>query len=60
MLLTLPDPVPEQLATLSEVSILTTMSVLSERLSSEAGSQIRAVVAPALQKAGARGAASGR
>jgi hypothetical protein len=51
ILLTLPDPPPEQLVAFSEVAILTTISVLSQRLSEEVGSQIRSAVAPAMQQA---------
>ena len=59
LLLTLPDPPPEQLVAVSEVAILTTISVLSQRLSGEVGSQIRSAVAPAMQQA-VRSAATGR
>jgi len=60
ILLTLPDPPPEQLVGVSEVVILTTISVLSQRLSEEAGSELRGAVTAALQRATARGAAAAR
>lgn len=41
ILLTLPDPPPESLARLTDVAILTTVSVLTERLSEEAGTELR-------------------
>lgn len=56
ILLTLPDPPPEQLRQLNEVAVLTAISTLSERLSGEAGSEIRNVLQPLLRKvAGAQG-----
>ena len=60
VLLTLPDPPPEQLTTVSEVVVLTAISILSQRLSDEAGGQLRSAVATALQKASARSTAAGR
>lgn len=41
ILLTLPDPPPESLARLTDVAILTAVSVLTERLSEEAGTELR-------------------
>lgn len=41
ILLTLPDPPPEQLVQLTDVAILTAVSVLTERLSTEAGTELR-------------------
>jgi hypothetical protein len=48
ILLTLPDPSPEQLTTLTDVAILTAVSVLTERLSDQAGTELRKIV-PQLQ-----------
>jgi len=41
ILLTLPDPPPEQLTAVTDVAILTTISVLAQRLSVEAGTELR-------------------
>ena len=41
ILLTLPDPPPESLVRLTDVAILTAVSVLTERLSAEAGTELR-------------------
>ena len=41
ILLTLPDPPPEQLARLNDLAIVTTISVLTERLSPQAGAELR-------------------
>ena len=41
ILLTLPDPPPEPLARLSDVAVLTTISALTQRLSAEAGAELR-------------------
>jgi hypothetical protein len=41
ILLTLPDPPPQELARLTDVAILTAVSILTERLSSEAGTELR-------------------
>lgn len=41
ILLTLPDPPPDELARLTDVAILTAVSVLTERLSAEAGTELR-------------------
>ncbi len=41
ILLTLPDPPPESLARLTDVAILTAVSVLTGRLSAEAGTELR-------------------
>lgn len=41
ILLTLPDPVPDSLVRLTDVAILTAVSVLTERLSAEAGTELR-------------------
>ncbi|MGH9444526.1 MAG: hypothetical protein ACRD3O_02150 [Terriglobia bacterium] len=41
IVLTLPDPPPGSLARLSDVAILTAVSVLTERLSAEAGTELR-------------------
>ena len=47
VILTLPDPPPEQLAQLNDVAILTALSALSARLSPEAGAELRKA-APAI------------
>ena len=44
ILLTLPDPPPEQLAGLSDVAILTAISALTQRLSPAAGTELRKVL----------------
>ena len=41
IIFTLPDPPPEQLAQMNDVAILTVVSVLTERLSAEAGTELR-------------------
>lgn len=41
ILLTLPDPPPDSLVRLTDVAILTAVSVLTERLSAEAGTELR-------------------
>ncbi len=41
VLLTLPDPPPESLARLTDVAILTAVSALTQRLSAEAGTELR-------------------
>ena len=41
IILTLPDPPPEPLAQLNDAAILTTISVLTERLSPEVGNELR-------------------
>ena len=41
ILLTLPDPPPEQLVQLSDVAVLTAISALTERLSPEVGTELR-------------------
>jgi hypothetical protein len=41
IILTLPDPPPESLAQLNDVAILSAISVLSERLSPEVGTELR-------------------
>ena len=41
IILTLPDPPPEQLAGLNDVAILTAISVLTERLSPAVGTDLR-------------------
>jgi hypothetical protein len=41
VILTLPDPPPEQLAQLNDVAILTAISALTERLSPEVGTELR-------------------
>lgn len=41
ILLTLPDPPPDSLVRLTDVAILTVVSVLTERLSAEAGTELR-------------------
>jgi hypothetical protein len=46
-----PDPPPEQLRVAAEVSILTMMSLLSERLPSESRFELRKVLTPIVQKA---------
>ena len=46
ILLTLPDPPPEQLVQLSDVAILTAVSALTERLSPGVGNELRNVLTP--------------
>lgn len=41
IILTLPDPPPDQLVQLNDVAILTAVSALSERLSPEVGAELR-------------------
>jgi hypothetical protein len=41
ILLTLPDPPPEQLVQLNDVAIVTAISALTERLSVRAGTELR-------------------
>jgi len=41
ILLTLPDPPPDQLAQLNDIAILTAVTALTERLSTEAGTELR-------------------
>jgi hypothetical protein len=48
ILLTLPDPPPEQLVQLNDVAILTAVSALTERLSPEVGNELRRAL-PAIQ-----------
>jgi hypothetical protein len=44
VILTLPDPVPDPLAQLNDVAILSAVSVLTQRLSPEAGAELRQVL----------------
>lgn len=44
IILTLPDPPPDPLAQLNDVAILTAISVLTARLSSTAGTELRQVL----------------
>jgi hypothetical protein len=44
ILLTLPDPPPEVLRQLNDVAVLTAVSLLSERLSGEVGTELRKAV----------------
>jgi len=44
IILTLPDPPPEQLVGLNDVAILTAISALTARLSPEAGAELRKVL----------------
>jgi hypothetical protein len=48
VLLTLPDPPPEQLVQLNDVAILTAVSALTERLSPEVGNDLRKAL-PSIQ-----------
>jgi len=48
IILTLPDPPPEQLAQLNDVAILTAISALTARLSPELGNDLRRAL-PALR-----------
>ena len=48
ILLTLPDPPPEQLVQLNDVAILTAVSALTERLSPAVGNDLRKAL-PAIQ-----------
>jgi hypothetical protein len=48
ILLTLPDPPPEQLVQLNDIAILTAVSALTERLSPEVGNDLRKAL-PAIQ-----------
>jgi len=41
IILTLPDPPPEQFRQLNDLVILTTMAALTERLSPEVGTELR-------------------
>lgn len=41
IILTLPDPPPDSLVRLTDVAILTAVSALTERLSAEAGTELR-------------------
>ena len=41
IILTLPDPPPDPLVPLTDVAILTAISVLTERLSPEVGTELR-------------------
>ena len=51
IILTLPDPPPEPLAQLNDVAILSTISVLTERLSPEVGSELRKALPQAQARA---------
>jgi hypothetical protein len=44
IILTLPDPPPEQLTQLNDVAIVTAITALTERLSGEAGAELRAAL----------------
>jgi hypothetical protein len=44
IILSLPDPPPEPLGPLTDVAILTAVVVLTERLSSEASTELRSVL----------------
>lgn len=44
VILTLPDPPPDPLVQLNDVAILTAVSVLTEQLSPEAGTELRSVL----------------
>jgi hypothetical protein len=44
VILTLPDPVPDPLAQLNDVAILSAVSLLTQRLSPEAGAELRQVL----------------
>ena len=48
VLLTLPDPPPDQLVRLNDVAIVTAISILSERLSPDAGMELRKLL-PSIQ-----------
>jgi hypothetical protein len=48
ILLTLPDPVPDQLVQVNDVVLLTAISSLAARLSPEAGAELREAL-PAVQ-----------
>jgi len=41
IILTLPDPPPDQLVQLNDVAIITAITALTERLSAEAGAELR-------------------
>jgi hypothetical protein len=41
IILTLPDPPPDQLVQLNDVAILTAISALTEKLTPEAGAELR-------------------
>jgi hypothetical protein len=58
VLLTLPDPPPDELRQVYEVAALTAISALSQHISQDAGNQVRSAVNTALQKA--RGAQAGK
>ncbi len=44
IILTLPDPPPDQLVALNDVAVLTAISALTQRLSPEAGADLRKVL----------------
>lgn len=46
ILLTLPDPPPEELVQLTDVAILTAVSALTERLSPGVGNELRKALTP--------------
>jgi hypothetical protein len=48
IVLTLPDPPPDQLVQLNDIAILTAVSVLTEQLSPEVGDDLRKAL-PAIQ-----------
>ena len=48
VILTLPDPPPEQLVQLNDVAILTAVSALTARLSPDVGSELRKAL-PSIQ-----------
>jgi len=49
IILTLPDPPPEQLAQLNDAAILTAVTALAERLSPEVGNELRRAL-PTIQR----------
>jgi hypothetical protein len=48
VILTLPDPPPDQLVQLNDIAILTAVSALTERLSPEVGNELRKAL-PSIQ-----------
>lgn len=48
VILTLPDPPPDQLVQLNDIAILTAVSALTERLSPEVGNELRKTL-PSIQ-----------
>jgi len=56
IILTLPDPPPDPLVPVTDVAILTVISALTERLSPQAGTELRKVLPQIKARLGAPGA----